>query len=216
MVIAFSFREMSRWRSAVTGAVCLLLVIPATLSRAQTRPTVYHVDLDGDGQLERISLSPENAFQLSIRRGSRLLWIGIPQRWLAWKLQIADVDGDGRPDILVGIRKSTRFFPEPHNCLFVYGWDGHHVYPKWLGSSLSRSFTDFQTIQQERGRPVRLAAIEVGRDDRRSLAIYSWNGFGFSLDERVGDWASALSLAADGTSITLMADGRSTTVRPMR
>lgn len=165
-------------------------------------------DLDGDGRKEQISIDKESVgLSLSIARKGRVLWRGVPARWKPWKLSLADVDGDGRLEVIVGVYKATRFFPKPHNCLFIYSWDGERGHPKWLGSSLSKPFVDFAFVDADKGAGQRLAAIEIKRDGRRCLALYSWNGFGFTLDWQRGDWQEAKLVEAAQSRVVIEADG---------
>ncbi|HEX8173791.1 MAG TPA: VCBS repeat-containing protein [Pyrinomonadaceae bacterium] len=169
-------------------------------------------DLDGDGQKERVVLDKESEPSLSVRHGGTVLWRGVPARWKPWRLMVADVDGDGRREIAVGVYKSTRFFPKPHNCLFLYSWDGRTASKKWLGSSLSRPFIDFTFADLDGDREEELAAIEMKRDGRLCLAVYSWNGFGFTLDWQRGDWQLARLVKASKEGITVEADGAQVTL----
>jgi hypothetical protein len=169
--------------------------------------TSMEVDLDGDGTSERIILDKDQESTLSVRHGKRLLWTGVPARWKPWKLAVADVDGDGRREIIVGVYKSTRFFPRPHNCLFIYAWDGQRVRPKWLGSSLSKPFLDFAFLDANAYGQQELASIEIKRDKRLCLALYSWNGFGFTLEGQRGDWQEARLIEAARDRIVVEADG---------
>jgi hypothetical protein len=165
------------------------------------------VDLDGDRQAERILLDKESDPSLSIFHGRRVLWRGVSARWKPWKLAVADVDGDGRREVAVGVYKSTRFFPKPHNCLFIYAWDGRLAHPKWLGSSLSRPFIDFAFMDGDAERQTKLAAIEIKRDGSRCLALYSWNGFGFTLDWERGGWRELKLIEATKDFVIMEADG---------
>lgn len=135
------------------------------------------------------------------------MWQGIPKRWKPWKLEIADVDGDGIREIIVGIIKPTKFFPKPHNCLFIYGWNGKEVYKKWLGSSLSRPFTDFIFADLDGLKGEELIALETSLDGKKRLGIYRWNSFGFTLERQFGDWQAARILRAENGKIWLEADG---------
>ena len=73
-----------------------------------------------------------------------LLWKGLPPRSEnPWKIQIGDVDGDGKDEIGIGVYKKAKFHPVMAKRPFIYGWDGKKLYPKWLGSRLSRPFKDF-------------------------------------------------------------------------
>lgn len=191
--------------------VFLLITCVSNVAPGGSDAFSLEFDLDGDGQTERIRLDKGSDPALSVRHGKRLLWRGVPARWQPWKLAIADVDGDGQHEIVVGVYKSTRFFPKPHNCLFIYAWDGRRAHPKWLGSALSKPFVDFAFINGKGDSPDRLVAIETKRDGRRCVAVYSWNGFGFTLDWQRGDWQEATLIETTGNRITVEADGTRTT-----
>jgi len=167
---------------------------------------VVDADLDLDGQRERLVLDGKRDPALRIWRGDTLLWQGVRERWNPWKLMIADVDGDGRREIVLGVHKSTHYFPRPHNCLFIYGWDGRRAFPKWLGSSLSRPFTDFILADLDGGAE-ELIALEIMRDGKRCVAVYKWNGFGFTLDWQHGSWQTAGLIAVEGGRVIVTADG---------
>ena len=96
----------------------------AVMTRPTPGPQVIVADLDRDGRVERVVLDPGRDPALAVWRGGRRLWQGVPRRWRPWKLQIADMEGDGRREIIVGVQKSTHFFPRPHHCLFIYRFDG--------------------------------------------------------------------------------------------
>jgi hypothetical protein len=198
----------------VPRAIFILLLLTCASNAKPTSFDAFSLefDLDGDGQLERIRLDKASDPALSVRHGRRLVWSGVPARWKPWKLTVADVDGDGRSEILVGVYKATRFFPKPHNCLFIYSWDGRRAAPKWLGSSLSRPFTDFAFMKGDGKRMGSLVALETRRDGRRCVAVYSWNGFGFTLDWQQGDWQEARLIEAANNRIILEADGRRVTL----
>jgi hypothetical protein len=169
-------------------------------------------DLDGDGLIERIRLDKESDPALSVWHGKRVLWRGVPASWRPWKLAVADVDGDGFHEIAVGVYKATRYFPKPHNCLFIYAWDGRSAQPKWLGSSLSRPFLDFAFVDSNGDGRDELIAIETKRDGRRCAAAYSWNGFGFTLDWQRGDWQEAALIEVAPGRIIIEADGERLTL----
>lgn len=196
----------------LTQALSLLLLLCATVVTSRAAGTVsVEADLDGDGRVERITLDATRDPAVSVRRGRRLLWEGVHGRWRPWKLTIADVDGDGRKEIVVGVFKATKFIPRPHNCIFIYDWDGRRAAPKWLGSTLSRPFTDFGFADTNGDGRDELYAVETRRDSRQALAAYSWNGFGFTQDWERGDWLKAALLSVTREEITIQADGRRVT-----
>ena len=170
--------------------------------------TTLSCDLDGDGHVERVVLAPRRDPVLRVWRDDRLLWSGVPKKWKPWKLTTADVDGDGMRELLLGVHKSTRFFPTPHNCLFVYGWDGKRVFPKWLGSSLGRPFADFGCANVDDDEAAELIAVERTREGKRCLALYSWCGFGFEFDGERGPWEDLELLEGADKHLLVRADGR--------
>lgn len=164
-------------------------------------------DLDSNGIKERIEINSQRNSVLRIWQGKKLRWEGIPKSWKPWKLKVADIDGDGKLEIALGIIKPTKFFPKPHNCLFTYSWTGSSVVPKWLGSSLSRTFTDFMFANLDGIAGDELIALENSLKRKKSVGIYKWNSFGFTLERRLGDWNSAKLLSVENGQILIEADG---------
>jgi hypothetical protein len=199
-------------RSMCTLLRLLWLVAVTSGSAAPAKPPasapVIAADLDGDGRRERIVLDVRRNPTLSIRRGARRLWQGVPSRWRPWKLAVADVDGDGKREVVVGVHKATRFFPRPHNCLFVYRFDGRTVQARWLGSSLSKPFTDFVFANLDGDRAEELVAVESTKDGRRCAVVYSWNGFGFTADRQQGSWRTARLETPRPGSVVVIADAK--------
>jgi len=98
-----------------------------------------------------------------------------------WKIAACELDGDPLPEIAVGVYKSTRFFPDPDNRLFIYDWTGKFLSPKWLGSRLALPFLDFVFIHDGDSTD-RLVALEHLHETEFFLRIYKWNGFGFTSE----------------------------------
>lgn len=201
-------RSGRRLSPTASVAATLLFVLMLSMSARAAFKAVIEADLDGDGRVERIDLDSDRGVALQVSRDGKLLWSGVSGSWKPWKMQLADVDGDGKPEIVVGVFKSTKFFPKPHNCLFIYGWSGEQAYSKWLGSSLGRPFTDFLFADLDNKPGDELVAIETTLERKAGVAVYRWNSFGFTLDRRQGEWGSVKLLSADGGRISIKADGR--------
>ena len=68
------------------------------------------VDLDGDAQMEIVTLDDASGYGTDVgllqawKPGGQLLWrVPVPRSTVVTKLSVADVDRDGRPDIIFGI-----------------------------------------------------------------------------------------------------------------
>jgi len=91
---------------------------------------------------------------------------------------------DGRPQLATANWKSTRFMPFDHNCLFLFAW-ADPVTPTWLGSALSRPYTEACHADLRGDGLWRLIAIETDAAGQPSLGVYRPVGFGYE-----GDWRS--------------------------
>ena len=101
----------------------------------------------------------------------------------------ADIDRDGRLDLLVLVHKSTRYDPEPAWRPFVYTLEGDVWAPKWLGSRVGRPLLEAAFVHTPHG--VRMLTIEHFGDGQTGLTLYHWRGFGFW-----GEWTGEPMAAA--------------------
>ncbi|HLJ57723.1 MAG TPA: hypothetical protein VKT77_21990 [Chthonomonadaceae bacterium] len=195
---------------------------PEGRSSAQSRETpprtvhaVLRADLAGRGSQVTIRLDSAAEPPITLRDGRRAIDIGVRRHWRPWAIAAADIDGSGRRALIVALYKPTRYLRDPHNCLFVYRYNGREAHPLWLGSSLGRPFSAFAFTPALPGRRTRLVTLDFGLDGRRGVGIHSWDGFGFRCDAPVGRWRTAKIVGVQADGVQVIADGRRRTV-PIR
>jgi hypothetical protein len=111
-----------------------------------------------------------------------------------WKVQTADVDGDGKKEISLGVYKTAAFHPVMAKRPFIYNWQGNGISPKWLGSRLSRPFEDYIFADIDGDKCDELIAIELLENGRKLIASYKWKGFGFEKNGESVDFKDVLSI----------------------
>lgn len=96
----------------------------------------------------------------------------------AWKIQVSDIDGDTNPELIVGVKKSTRYYSEIENRIFVFNAENDYIYPKWLGSRLGGHILDFMVTSDKK-----LLLFQKSRNNSLyTLSSFKWNGFGFDIE----------------------------------
>ena len=89
-----------------------------------------------------------------------------------YRMETGDVDDNGTIEALVGVIKSTRFYPEMGRRLFIFKNYEGLVRPMWLGSKLGGTLQDFHF----RNGVVR--SLETNARGEYTVAEYRWGGFG--------------------------------------
>ena len=127
-------------------------------------------------QAQTVTLREEQGFTLR-KESDSLYWLNdwrLP--YPVYQFQTGDVDGDGSPDALVGVVKSTRFYPEKGRRLFIFKQVNKKARPLWLGSKLGGILEDFRYIDGK------VRALESTTDSLYVVSNYRWGGFGMTFD----------------------------------
>ena len=106
----------------------------------------------------------------------------------------ADVDGDGKLDLLVLVYKTTRYDPRPGWRPFVYTLDGDRWVAKWLGSRVGRPLEEAALVRTPNG--MRMLTIERYAEGQTVFTLYHWRGFGFW-----GEWTGEPGPAMSGLEV---------------
>ena len=112
------------------------------------------------------------------REHDSLYWLGdwrLP--YPVYQFQTGDVDGDRQEDAMVGVVKSTRFYPEQGRRLFIFKQVNNKVRPMWLGSKLGGILEDFRFVDGK------IRALESTTDSLYVVSDYHWAGFGMAFEQ---------------------------------
>jgi hypothetical protein len=93
-----------------------------------------------------------------------------------YRAELADIDGDGGADLLLGVIKTTRHDAHARRRVHVYTLDGGALRPLWLGSRVAMPLRDFLVTMRD-GVPL-LATLVRERDGRSAIGLWKWTTFG--------------------------------------
>ena len=130
------------------------------------------------------SKPPQNSTMIATRGNFTLRKVHDSLYWLNdWKLpypvyqfQTGDVNGDGSEDAMVGVIKSTRFYPEKARRLFIFKQVNGKPRALWMGSKLGGILEDFRFVDGK------IRALESTTDSLFVVSDYKWDRFGMAFD----------------------------------
>lgn len=96
-----------------------------------------------------------------------------------WKIERSDLDGDTVPEILIAVRKTTRFDPCEKNRLFVFDYTKGKLVKKWTGSDIAGTWVDFIAGDLLGIPGDELIFVEASQGKEEKISIYYWFDFGF-------------------------------------
>lgn len=196
---------------AVMG-LCIIAVIAASyLLLFDDRAVISSckADLDGNGVAENITVTGK-----LFRRFGRTLVIENQDKVFRydmkhlkpWKVQTCDIDGDGRKEISLGVFKTARYHPVEAKRPFLYEWSCEGIYPKWLGSRLSRPFKDYIFADIDSDGKDELVSTEILKEGGMVVNSYDWKGFGFEGAGESGSFNDVICVSTGGLGEGVIAD----------
>lgn len=146
-----------------------------------------------------------------------------PDSWTVVEIVSGDLNRDGSADFGLLVWRPFEAWPidtflpsggriaEHHNqdgmsCHFILiGWDGTRYRELWAGSALAQPLSHLRTSDVDEDGYQELIGIEGKYDagETGDLTVWKWQGFGFSLSERIAGKFTDYSLSESNNEIVL-------------
>ena len=102
-----------------------------------------------------------------------------------WKIFFEDIDNDGKPELIAGCRKKTRYDKVIRNRLLILNIDHEKISTKWFGSKVGTDFIDFEP-HSEYGRKY---LNFINRDNNKFITnLFRWSGFGLEFYKKTNSY----------------------------
>jgi len=173
-------------------------------------------DADGDGLDDMLLLTGGGCLEeAGLRYADMLLLCDMPKagqapvvrtsldltRLRPLKIQLGDIDGDGRLEIALCVYKETTFDPQPAMRPFFYRWEDGDLAPVWRGSRLARPFDDYRLADLDGDGRAELVSVEALADGGRLICVYRWRDFGFEWVAESNALPAPLTFETSGRSV---------------
>lgn len=111
-----------------------------------------------------------------------------------WKVEVADIDGDGKQDIVAAVKKTTFYDTEEKNRLFIFDYTDGKLVKKWTGSDIAGSWEDFTVGELVETKGEELIFISNTEEGKEKLLVYHWYDFGFLLLAQSEDYEDMIEV----------------------
>lgn len=133
------------------------------------------IDLTGDGIPEQVRLAEG---QVAVQRDGIEVWRGLPE-WQVADLALGDPNDDGRGEILLALWKQDAG-GEMRSHPFIVGYQAGAYRVLWGGSAVADPILEVELGDVD-GDGVQEMIVLEERDSVRTVSIWRWHGWGFSL-----------------------------------
>ncbi|GAB5527551.1 MAG: hypothetical protein Roseis2KO_54230 [Roseivirga sp.] len=132
----------------------------------------------GRGRMLSVRQLEEGRYKLSVFDGSGYQ-SSLALHGKLSQLMMADIDNDGRQELMLNIRKAVDFDKEPKNRLNIFDIDSDgSIKAQWLGTKFLRDLESFKVIKMNERNYLKTTETEAEASYQR---IYEWDEFGFAL-----------------------------------
>lgn len=114
-----------------------------------------------------------------------------------WKIVLSDIDGEGDKEIIIAVRKKTRFDKKLRNRLFAFHFTGGKLVKKWTGSEVGGDWKEFITGDLIPTKGNELIFISKTKEGER-VSVYYWFNFGFLMLAQSKDYKSICNISIKG------------------
>jgi hypothetical protein len=140
-------------------------------------PSVYPInDKFFSGKVEVQMLTSIQGFKVLLKDSLDHAIDQIIFKYVPYQFDTADVNHDGRTEILIGLIKATEFDPHEKKRLFILRVDNRQLRPLWLGSKVCQELIDFRSLDNGI-----VQTIERTAKDTYAIGDYYWESFGLTL-----------------------------------
>lgn len=185
----------------------------AGTARVQVKPSTSSL---GDKTI-RIEHHDQRIYIWTITPTEDIIWES-PIDWRVTEAFFSDLNRDGQQELSLLVWRAYRPWPVDRllhfegltknyhdengsSCqLILLKWDGSQIKEAWAGSALASPIHDLQVLDMDGDGYQELAALEQPYDSQlkgSSVVLWRWNGFGFSLDDRMQGKFTSLSTLVD-------------------
>jgi len=173
---------LSRFEKQFYTCIALVLIVLLAGCKGRhdeslrTRSEFAIKDRYFEGKATLEILPPSRGFKVILKDSAGVQLDRTVFRYDHYHFDTADVNRDGRTEILVGLIKKTTFDLEKRKRLFILRIDEGQLRPLWLGSKVCQELIDFRTLQKGL-----VQTLERTSSGKYSIGVYEWQGFGLTL-----------------------------------
>jgi hypothetical protein len=158
---------------------CFILLFILACNRDDQFPGTREIEISDrhfQGKVVLEKLVSRTGFKLLLKDSLNKITDQTIFQYVPYTLDTADVNHDGKTEILVGLIKPTEFDPIEKKRLFILRIDDGQLRPLWLGSRVCQELINFKTAKNGI-----VETLEKKKDGHYALGQYTWQGFGLTL-----------------------------------